>query len=208
MADQARDKILFAIKTGGPQTAAALSQLFDVTPVAVRQQLDQLAQEGLVEFADQVAGRGRPKRVWALSESGHSRFPDGHSELMLGMIESVRRLFGQDGLDQLIDDRRTQSMATYRQKMGAEDTALGKVQALAAARDDEGYMAHAEELEEGRFLLIENHCAICAAATACQGFCRAELSAFQEVLGPEFEVHRTEHRLDDAHRCVYEINKL
>jgi predicted ArsR family transcriptional regulator len=34
------------------------------------------------------------------------------------------------------------------------------------------------EKEGKEYFLIENHCPICAAATECQGFCRAELSNF------------------------------
>ena len=55
------------------------------------------------------------------------------------------------------------------------------------------------------FLLLENHCPICAAATACQGFCRAELDVFRAVLGPGVSVERTDHILAGARRCAYRI---
>jgi predicted ArsR family transcriptional regulator len=49
----------------------------------------------------------------------------------------------------------------------------------------------AEWKKEGKeYFLIENHCPICAAATECQGFCRAELSNFQSLLGNEYTVER------------------
>ena len=43
------------------------------------------------------------------------------------------------------------------------------------------------------------------AAQACQGFCRAELDLFREVLGPELEVTRTDHIAARARRCAYRI---
>ncbi len=49
--------------------------------------------------------------------------------------------------------------------------------ALAAARSLEGYMAEVEPRVDGSVLLLENHCPICAAAQACQQFCRSELDA-------------------------------
>jgi hypothetical protein len=58
---------------------------------------------------------------------------------------------------------------------------------------------------DGSYLLVENHCPICAAATACQGFCRSELQIFQEVLGDDVQVARTEHVLSGARRCAYRI---
>ena len=53
--------------------------------------------------------------------------------------------------------------------------------------------------------MIENQCPICAAATACQGLCRAELELFREVLGAETTVTRVDHILAGARRCAYQI---
>ena len=79
-----------------------------------------------------------------------------------------------------------------------------KVASLAAIRRREGYMAEWRR-RDGGFVLIENHCPICAAATACQGLCRDELRLFREVLGPGVRVERSEHVLDGARRCAYRI---
>jgi predicted ArsR family transcriptional regulator len=59
--------------------------------------------------------------------------------------------------------------------------------------------------DRGGFLLVENHCPICAAARVCQGFCRSELELFREVLGPGVEVERTEHVLAGGRRCAYRV---
>ena len=65
-------------------------------------------------------------------------------------------------------------------------------------------MARAEK--HGReWLLIEDHCPICAAASTCQGFCRSELALFRRCLGEEAEVDRSEHLLSGARRCVYRV---
>ena len=58
--------------------------------------------------------------------------------------------------------------------------------------------------EDGSYLLLENHCPICAAAEACQGFCRSELLLFRALLAPA-TVERTEHILDGARRCAYRV---
>ena len=59
--------------------------------------------------------------------------------------------------------------------------------------------------EGGGYVLVENHCPICVAATECQGFCRAELETFQEVLGPGASVKRTEHIVQGDRRCAYRV---
>ncbi|CAQ86467.1 conserved hypothetical protein [Photorhabdus asymbiotica] len=55
----------------------------------------------------------------------------------------------------------------------------------------------------GTILLVENHCPICAAATVCQGLCRAELNVFQEIL--QAQVKRVEYILTGSRRCTYRI---
>ena len=68
-------------------------------------------------------------------------------------------------------------------------------------------MAEWREQEDGSLLLLENHCPICAAATACQGFCRAELEVFRAVLGPDALVTRQEHIVSGGRRCSYAIRE-
>ncbi|MNF02870.1 hypothetical protein D3C81_1951960 [compost metagenome] len=66
-------------------------------------------------------------------------------------------------------------------------------------------MAEWSEEKDGEFLLVENHCPICSAAAVCQGFCRAELNVFTEVL--QAKVERSEHILTGARRCAYQISQ-
>ena len=58
---------------------------------------------------------------------------------------------------------------------------------------------------EGAWLLVENHCPICAAASACSGLCRIELEAFRAVLGDGASVERSDHILAGARRCAYRV---
>ncbi|WP_420411300.1 helix-turn-helix transcriptional regulator [Roseibium sp.] len=206
MSDRTRTRLLNALKVSGPQTAAELAKTLEVTSVAVRQQLDGLLEDKLVVFEDLKGTVGRPKRNWSLSEQGHGQFPDNHAALILGLLNGVTDLYGKDGLDKLIARREEQSRQLYSEAVSANDDLGGKVEALAALRSREGYMAEVEADEDG-FLLIENHCSICAAATACQGFCRSELSLFKAVLGGGVAVERQEHLLSGDRRCVYRIAK-
>jgi predicted ArsR family transcriptional regulator len=104
----------------------------------------------------------------------------------------------------LIVARAEESKAAYTATL-AGSTDLGeKVARLAEARTREGYMAESREEGEG-YLLVENHCPICVAAKECQGFCRAELQTFREVLGPGVAVERTEHIVNGDRRCAYRI---
>jgi predicted ArsR family transcriptional regulator len=200
----AGDRILGLIKRRGPQRAADLAAALSITPEAARQQLLRLAEDGLLAGKMERGGVGRPAQLWALSAAGEARFPDAHAELTVRLIEAVRTELGEAALERLVIARERDSRRTYAREMeGAADLAE-RVARLAAIRTREGYLAEWWAIEDG-FMLVENHCPICAAASACRGFCRAELEVFQETLGPRVAVERTEHIPLGARRCAYRI---
>ena len=199
------DSLLFQLKTQGPAHADSLAEHLGISPQAVRQQLDRLLDLGLVRYEDRAIGPGRPKRAWSLTEKGQARFPDAHGQLTIGLIQAMREEFGEAGLDRLITRRERDMLAVYQAALAGTTSLADRVTLLAALRQAEGYMARAETVEDG-YLLIEDHCPICAAATACQGFCRSELSLFREVLGPGCTVERGDHIATGARRCVYRIS--
>ena len=205
MSEQTADAILQHLKARGPQTAQGLAKHLAMTAEGVRQHLAKLRDQGLVGHRDAARGVGRPKRSWRLTERGHGRFPDGHSQLLLDMVTAVRSEFGEPGLAKLIAAREKQMLKSYRMRLRGIDDLGARVRALAAQRADEGYMAEARVDGEGGFLLLENHCPICAAAAACQGFCRSELEVFRRALGAGVRVERYEHLLAGARRCAYRI---
>ena len=200
----AADRILHLLKRHGAQTADMLGDALAMTSVGARRHLDTLFAAGLVESYDRIEGVGRPRKFWQLSRKGHAQFPDAHADLTVKMIGDVRRVFGEEGLDRLIAERERDMRLDYEKAMEGKGTLADRVQALAELRASEGYMARVER--DGRdFLLIEDHCPICAAATACQGFCRSELSIFRMVLGPDAVVERADYLIDGGRRCSYRI---
>ena len=193
------------LKTRGSLTAADVGLRLDMTPAGARQHLLKLAAARLVESENRREGRGRPRKYWRLTQRGHDRFPDRHSDLTLDLLRSVRLLFGERGLAKLIQHREQASIADYRKFLGTQRSLRQKLNALAQIRSREGYMASAMEDMGGGLLFVENHCPICAAAAACQGICRSELAVFRAVLGPDITVERIDHILAGARRCAYRI---
>ena len=196
------DRLLFLIKRRGPRRAAALAEALGVTHEAVRQRLVRLEEEGLVEAETEPGGRGRPARLWRLTGKAQARFPDTHADLTVALIRSVGEVFGEAGLDRLIQARDERLRADYGRALDGADGLGERVRRLVRLRSAEGYMAECRAEAEG-LLFVENHCPICAAASACQGFCRAELDLFREVL--DAKVERVEHIVAGARRCAYRI---
>ncbi|MFQ1685392.1 helix-turn-helix transcriptional regulator [Aeromonas veronii] len=197
------DKILFLLKSHGPQSAAALGEQLQMTSMGARQHLLALEREGWVTFSDEARGRGRPVRLWQLTEQAWQRFPDTHSDLTVQLIDNVRELFGEEGMERLIQQREQQMLARYQEALGSHGLS-GRLAALRELRTREGYMAEIRREEDGSWLLWESHCPICAAARTCRGFCRSELALFRQLLAPA-TVEREQYLLEGAHRCLYRI---
>lgn len=197
-------RVLFHLKTTGPTTAKDIASRFDMTHMGAHKVLQGLVEAGLVRFEDVAGGRGRPKRRYQLTANGHAQFPDRHGDMTVELIDNVRKIFGDKGLDKLIAEREAQQVARYADLPG---DLKQRTSQLAKMRDSEGYMARVEADPNGDLLLIEDHCPICAAATRCQGFCRSELAIFQMVLGKDVNIVREEHLLSDGRRCAYRIRK-
>jgi predicted ArsR family transcriptional regulator len=201
--------VLALVKREGPIAADALAERLKLTSTAVRQHLQALEGEGLVaEAADAAprAGRGRPARLWRVTEAADARFADAHAGLSAELIAQVRRAFGEAGLDKLLSMRTADQVAAYLAQMGEAATLKARLTALAAIREREGYMAEVREDEDG-LLLLEHHCPVCAAARVCTGLCREELALFAQVLGPGVAVERISHILAGAGRCAYRVRE-
>jgi predicted ArsR family transcriptional regulator len=200
------ERILYLLKTKGPQAASALAQRLHLTAMAVRQHLYRFREEGLVKFSNERRPVGRPAQIWRLTERAATRFPESHAELTLEMISAIRAAFGEEGLNKLLKERTRRQLRDYREKMKrAGSGLLERVCALSEIRSAQGYMSECAARADGTILLAENHCPICVAADSCQGLCREELSLFREVLGKKTSVERTDHILAGARRCAYVI---
>lgn len=197
------DKILFLLKSHGPQSAAALGEQLQMTSMGARQHLIALESDGWVGFSDEARGRGRPVRLWHLTEQAWQRFPDTHSELTLQLIDNIQQLFGEVGMERLIQQREQQQLGRYQAQL-TQPALADRLATLKEQRTREGYMADMRQEEDGSWLLWESHCPICAAARAYRGFCRSELEMFRQLLAPA-RVEREQYLLDGDHRCLYRI---
>jgi predicted ArsR family transcriptional regulator len=201
----AADAILFQLKSLGDAQAETLARRLRISVQAVRQRLERLLADGLVEFSDQPRGRGRPRRIWSLAPRAASLFPDTHAQLTVDLIGTIRTELGDTAFARLLKRRTSEITAVYRKRLEREPNVAGKLRALAEIRSAEGYMARLEELAGEIYLLVEDHCPICAAATVCQGFCSVELEVFQNLLGQDWQIVRQDHLLTGARRCTYRI---
>ncbi len=204
----ARERVLFVLKTAGPQTAARMAKRLGVTTMAVRQHLAVLQGEMLVDFTDERQKVGRPARLWRLTPNAFDKFPDCHAELAVGMLHAIQSTFGEEGLERLTEERTRQQVEVYRARMPGPGAPIEERAAtLARLRCEEGYMAEWGRQRDGTLRLVENHCSIANAARFCPKLCAGELSLFRAALGDDVSVERVEHILSGDRCCAYRISE-
>jgi predicted ArsR family transcriptional regulator len=200
-----RRALLDVLKQEGASDSRALAARLGVSAMAVRQHLYALRDERLVTYEEEARPVGRPAKLWRLTAAAGRLFTDGHAELTVGLLGAMRDAFGDAGLGRLLAARTRQQVAAYRRRVPAGGSLRRRLDALAKVRTDEGYMAEVRPLGDGAFAFIENHCPICAAATACAGLCASEVEVFRRVLGDGLSIERDEHILAGARRCAYRV---
>lgn len=200
-----RRAIVRLLKTEGPIDSAQLAGRLGLTAMAVRQHLYALQRENLVEAEERPVPVGRPAKHWRLTREADRLFPEAYAELSVALIGALEETFGAEGLNRVLGSRCARQREDYARRIPAAAPLEKKLDELARVRTEEGYMAEVREEPDGSFLLVENHCPICAAATACQGFCSTELELFRSVLGPGVGVEREEHIVSGDRRCAYRV---
>jgi predicted ArsR family transcriptional regulator len=199
-----RRAIVRLLKAEGALDSARLARRLRLTPMAVRQHLYALQREKLVTAEERPVPRGRPAKHWRLTREADRLFPDAYAELSVALVGAVGETFGRAGLQRVLESRGAAQQAAYTARIAPAAPLEEKLRELARVRTEEGYMAEVKR-EGDTFLFIENHCPICAAANACQGFCSTELDLFRAVLGKDVGIERAEHIVSGDRRCVYRV---
>ncbi|MSZ50084.1 MAG: ArsR family transcriptional regulator, partial [Actinobacteria bacterium] len=99
------ERIVRSLVDVGPATAAVLAERLGVTPGAVRRHLDPMLDKGLLTAGDQAPygprterGRGRPARVYAVTDAGREWLPKGYEALSVELLRFLRDEVGPDAV--------------------------------------------------------------------------------------------------------------
>ena len=204
---ETRREILRRLKGAGELRAEELAESIGMTASGMRQQLAGLVADGYVTHRQARLGPGRPRFVHRLTAAGENLFPRRYGDLVGDLLETAQ---AEDPgfVERLFDRRRERRLERARTRMadaGAGDDLAARVAAIAAILDEDGYLAGAEPLPDGRgWLIVEQNCAIFDVAVRCGTACSSELAFLREAL-PDTEIRRVSHMVAGAPHCAYEV---
>ena len=144
-----RQRVVRSILVDGPSTAAALAERLDLTPAAVRRHLDQLLDEGAVEAREPrhlaSRGRGRPAKVFALTEAGRDGFDQQYDDLAVQALRFVAETGGEQAVREFAN-RRVAFVEERFHDVHRDQPQLSPAEVLARVFTDEGYAASVREV--------------------------------------------------------------
>lgn len=85
-------EFLDTLRRKGSMSVSELTDHFEVTPTAVRQRLNRLMGQGLVERSVQKSGRGRPSHAYSVTEKARRQAATNASDLTLVLWQEIREI--------------------------------------------------------------------------------------------------------------------
>jgi predicted ArsR family transcriptional regulator len=186
-----RHRVARSILVEGPSTAAALGERLDLTPAAVRRHLDQLVAEGAVEAREPRPlahrGRGRPAKVFALTERGREGFDQRYDDLAALALRFLRETGGEEAVKAFAQQRVAVIEERFDEAAAARPE-LSPAEVLAGIFTEEGYAAAVRSLpvvaeQRAGEQLCQQHCPVSHVAHEFPQLCEAETEAIGRVLG-------------------------
>ncbi|WP_405391516.1 transcriptional regulator [Streptomyces sp. NBC_01102] len=183
-----RNRVARSILDHGPSTAADLAKRVGLTQAAVRRHLDALVSDDVVEAREQrVYGartRGRPAKVFALTDCGRDAFDQSYDKLAADALQWIAESGGDEALVAFARSRMAAQWETYRAAVDAAEPEA-RAEALAKALSADGYAATARSApapQQGE-QLCQHHCPVAHVAEQFPQLCEAETEFFSSLLG-------------------------
>jgi predicted ArsR family transcriptional regulator len=180
-----RARVVRCILENGPSTAADLAAHLDLTPAAVRRHLDHLLDEGAVEAGQPrvrgTRGRGRPAKVFRLTESGRDLLENQYDDLATQALRFLRDTQGEEAV-LAFARRRVEFIEAEHAAVSAAHPELSPAEALAEVLTRGGYAAGVQQVPVGE-QLCQQHCPVSHVAHEFPQLCEAETEVFGTVLG-------------------------
>jgi DeoR family suf operon transcriptional repressor len=198
-----RRSLLDTLKRRGEARVDELAESLGVTVSAVRQHLGALQAEGWVLHREVRAGPGRPHHLYRLSPEGDRLFPRAYAAITIDLLAEAEAE-DPELVERMFERRRVRRVERANERLEGKSLPE-RVHELAHILDEDGYLAEAIDLPDGKFRIVEHNCAILAVASKYGTACGTELEFIREVL-PDAKVERVAHLLAGGHVCAYEVS--
>ena len=192
----------------GPCTAATIGGRLGLTPAAIRRHLDNLIADGMIETRTARTygnrGRGRPAKVFVITDAGRSAFEHAYDDLATSALRFLERTYGPQAVAEFARQQVAETERRYAPVVAQAGDLRSRVQALADALSGDGYAAaagpppcsgtqclrqtvagitKAAHVVGNGEQICQHHCPVAHVAAEFPQLCEAETEAFGRLLG-------------------------
>ncbi|WP_438816907.1 helix-turn-helix transcriptional regulator [Umezawaea beigongshangensis] len=185
----------------GPVTAVEVAEALGISPTAVRRHIDALVADGEATSRNAPRsgqrGRGRPAKLFLLTESGRARFGHAYDDLAVAALRFLAEQGGEEAVRAFAERRVLALVDRHRASIVSQPGPVDGAKALASALTREGYAASARHVGAGE-QLCQHHCPVAHVAAEFPQLCEAETAIFADLLGTHVQRLATIARGDAA----------
>ena len=178
-----RDAVARSILENGPSTAAALSERLGLTSAGIRRHLDILVADSILEAREprisSTRGRGRPSKVFVMTDSGREKFEHSYDDLA---VAALKFMSAQSGEHLVTAFAQSRADDIERKAASVLAKSSNKLESLASFLSEQGYAASVGPRGNGEEL-CQHHCPIAHVAAEFPQLCETETEAFSKLLG-------------------------
>ena len=190
--DKTRDLVVRTILENGPLSAADLAEKLALTPAGIRRHLDLLLEAGILEAKEpyqsskKTRGRGRPSKVFVLTDSGRSQFEHSYDDLAVSALRFMAQVPGSDLVNEFATHRAAEIVRLATAKTSSSPAAgqsiSRSIENLSQFLTTQGYASSIKSTAIG-VELCQHHCPIAHVASQFSELCERETEAFSQILG-------------------------
>lgn len=179
-----RQRVVDSILQHGPSTARQLADRLALTPAAIRRHLTALLLDGTLADSEQrvygARGRGRPSKVFSLTDVGRSEFHHTYDALAIAAMRLLEDAAGPEAVRGLAADRLSGIELQFNE-LKAEDPSRPAVQILEETLAKNGYAPVVRPVASGE-QLCQHHCPVAHVAAEFPILCEVETALFSRLL--------------------------
>lgn len=204
-----REKVMHAVLSQGPVSAATIGKKLDLTAAAVRRHLDTLEEEGLVEVkvvSGSQRGAGRPSRRYVVTHQGQVELGDDYLGVASDAMSMLVDLGGQEALRGFARKYFSEIETRFNERIAESATLNERIQTLTAVLADLGFAATTRRAGRAAKVttlraaqICQGHCPIQELAGEFPQFCEEETDLFARLL--EVDVRRLSTMPTGGHVC-------
>lgn len=194
-----RREVLDQILRNGPISASEISDALGISTAGVRRHLDNIVEDGFAETVEAPRtaasggrGRGRPAKLFRLTDAGRGRFGHDYDTLALLALRALRDAGGDAAVTNFADERMSDLFGELTEAAAAESGSSGttdrseevvdRAERIAEALTERGYAATVNDAATG-IQICRHHCPIQDVAHEFPELCAAEHRVVTELLG-------------------------